>query len=86
MKEPNKTGLTTAITAVILSLLCILLVVILPGFYLFLAQNLLHFAGVESVAIKMTFGSAILGLVESFVIGYIIGYLFSYINIKISKK
>ncbi len=86
MKEPNKTGLTTAITASILSLLCILLVVILPGFYLLLAQNFLHFVGVEGAAIKMTFGRAILGLVESFVIGYLIGYLFSYINLKLSKK
>lgn len=84
--NPNKVGLSLGITFVGISVLCLLLVAILPLQLVIAGSNaIFHGLDVSSIAAKnITIGSAIAGIIEVFVIGYVAGAIFAFAYNKVN--
>lgn len=81
----NRVGLALAGVMGILSVVCALLLVLIPGFTMIFFNNILHGIDITQIAkASVTFGEFIMGLIEVLIGSYLIGCVFAKIYNKIS--
>lgn len=74
----HATGLALAITLTLLNLVCLLLLLIAPGFALSLFGSFMHGINLSQIAITPTLGiNTFVGLIITFVGGYLLGIVFA---------
>lgn len=81
--KPAKVGLSLGLVFAIISLVCAILVAIIPGSMLTLANNIFHGLDVTQIVKAISWASVIVGIIETFIIGFIGGWLFARVYNKI---
>lgn len=77
-KDVNATGIAAGLTLGIISIICLVLVLIAPGFALTLFGSFMHGVDLSKIAITPSIsGRTVLGLVVAVVGGYVIGVIFA---------
>jgi len=85
-KDVNATGIALALTLLVVSIVCLLLLLIAPTFSLRLFGSFMHGIDLTKIAIAPSIGGkTILGLIVIAVGGYLIGALFAIIYNKFAK-
>lgn len=85
-KDVNATGIAAGLTLGIISIICLILVLIAPGFALSLFGSFMHGIDLSKIAITPSIsGRTVLGLVVAVVGGYVIGVIFAAIYNKFAK-
>ncbi|MBI2498810.1 hypothetical protein HYV88_01050 [Candidatus Woesearchaeota archaeon] len=85
-KDVNASGIALGLTFLIVSVVCLLLVLIAPGFALSLFGSFMHGIDITKIAITPGFdGRTILGFIVVFISGYLIGAVFASIYNKFVK-
>ncbi len=80
----NRVGLALAGVMGILSVVCALLLVLIPGFTLNFFSNILHGIDITQIAkTSVTFSEFAIGLIEVLIGSYLIGWIFAKIYNKI---
>lgn len=79
----KKIAYSLAVTAGIISIACALLLAIAPAFTTNLFGAIFHGLDISKIAVQITLGGAILGIVEVIIFGLIVGWLFAAIYNKI---
>ena len=86
-KDVNATGIALALTFVVVSIVCLVLVLIAPGFTLKLFGSFMHGIDITKIAVTPSIGGrTVLGFVVAVVGGYVIGVIFAAIYNKFAKK
>jgi len=77
-KDVNATGIALALTFATISIICLILVSIAPGFALNLFGSFMHGVDLSKIAITPSIGGGtILGFIVAVVGGYLIGVTFA---------
>lgn len=85
-KDINATGIALALTFAIISIVCLVLVLITPGFAINLFGSFMHGVDLTKIAITPTIeGRTLLGLIVALAGGYLIGVIFAWIYNKFAK-
>ena len=85
-KDVNATGIALALTLGIISILCLVLVLIAPGFALNLFGSFMHGVDLSKIAITPSIGGrTLLGFIVALAGGYLIGVIFALIYNKFAK-
>ena len=85
-KDINATGIALALTFLIVSIVCLLFVLIAPGFAVSLFGSFMHGIDITKIAVTPSFsGNTLLGIIVVVVGGYLIGALFALIYNKFAK-
>ena len=85
-KDVNATGISLALTFVVVSIVCLVLVLIAPGFTLKLFGSFMHGIDITKIAVTPSLGvSTLLGIIALAVGGYIIGVIFAVVYNKFAK-
>ena len=86
-KDVNATGIALALTFLIVSVVCLLLLLIAQEFALNLFGSFIHGIDLSKIAVTPTIsGNTLLGLVVATVGGYVIGVIFAVIYNKFARK
>ena len=75
--DAKKVSLSLAAVSGIVSAICALLIAIAPKFATNLFGTIFHGIDLTKIPKTMTFGSAILGIIELIVIALVVGWLFA---------
>lgn len=85
-KNINATGIALALTFLIVSIVCLLLVLIAPGFTLKLFGSFMHGIDITKIAVTPSISiNTILGIIAVAIGGYLIGVIFAAIYNKFAK-
>ena len=80
----NRVGFALASVMGILSIVCTLLLVLIPGFTLNFFSNIFHGIDITQIAkTSVTFGEFLIGLIEVLIGSYLIGWVFAKIYNKL---
>ena len=73
----KRAALSLAAVSGIISIVCALLILIVPQFTMNLFGAIFHGIDISQITKPITFGGAILGTVEVIILGLIVGWLFA---------
>ena len=85
-KDVNATGIALALTFLIVSIVCLVLVLIAPKFAISLFGSFMHGIDITKIAVTPSIsGNTLLGLIVAVVGGYLIGAIFAALYNKFAK-